>query len=37
MTGIFTYRNFSLEDVPDLKERVAVVTVNHPGIHTNQG
>ncbi|OQD79565.1 hypothetical protein PENANT_c048G10899 [Penicillium antarcticum] len=32
MTGIFTYRNFSLDDVPDLKERVAVVTGGHAGI-----
>jgi hypothetical protein len=35
MTGIFTYRNFSLEDVPGLKERVAVVTVNQSVIHSN--
>ncbi|KAJ5605908.1 hypothetical protein N7510_008689 [Penicillium lagena] len=27
MTGIFTYRNFSLQDTPDLDGRVAVVTV----------
>jgi hypothetical protein len=35
MAGIFTYRNFALEDVPDLKDRVAVVTVNESSIQNS--
>lgn len=32
MSGLFTYRNFSLKDTPPLSGKVAVVTV---GIHSH--